>query len=117
MAISTVSDKAKGRKLQQHVRDLILRCFSNLSANDVVSCPMGSTGMDIWLSQAAQDAFPFSVECKARKGIALIYDALEQANRSSDLIPVAVVKADRKRPLAVMDLDVFMALVASQNQP
>lgn len=117
MAISTASAKAKGRKLQQHVRDAILRLFPGLSADDVVSCPMGSTGMDIWLSQAAQDQFPFSVECKARKGIALIYDALDQADRGNELIPVAVVKADRKRPLAVMDFDVFMALVAPRNQP
>jgi hypothetical protein len=114
MAITTASAKAKGRKLQQYVRDYILKCFPALSPADVVSCPMGSTGMDIWLSQAAQEQFPFSVECKARNGIALIYDALEQADRGNDLIPIAVVKADRKRPLAVMDFAIFMALVAAR---
>jgi hypothetical protein len=71
---------------------------------------MGSNGEDIQLSTAAKAAFPYSVECKARAKIALVYDALEQARSQNDLTPVAVIKADRKEALVVMTLDDFMRL-------
>ncbi|KQS01513.1 hypothetical protein ASG11_17825 [Sphingomonas sp. Leaf357] len=105
------SAKAKGRKLQQAVRDTILDAFPDLEPDDCRSCAMGSNGEDIQLSPAAARAFPFSVECKARAGIALVYDALGQAKTHSKRTPIAVIKADRKRPLVVIDLDDFMKLV------
>ena len=111
MAISTASAKAKGRALQQKVRDAILAEFPALTEDDVRSCPMGSNGEDIQLSSAAKAAFPYSIECKARKGIALIYDAVAQAKTQNDLTPVAIVKADRKKPLVVMELDDWMKLI------
>jgi hypothetical protein len=111
MAISTASAKAKGAKLQKHVRDAILKAFPTLEPDDVRSCPMGSHGADIIMSPAAQRAFPYRLECKARKGVSLIYDALEQASHHKGAgEPVAIVKADRRRPLAVMDLDLFLSL-------
>lgn len=111
MAISTSSAKAKGRRLQQKVRDAILAKYPDLTEDDVRSTPMGCNGEDIQLSTAAKAAFPYSVECKARKAIALIYDALDQASGQNDLTPIAVVKADRKDPLVVMTLDAFMDLL------
>lgn len=111
MPIKPSSAKAKGRALQQRVRDAILDTFPDLSEYDVVSCPMGSNGADIQLSQAARERFPFSVECKARKSVALLYEALHQAERLDGLTPMVVMKADRKRPLVVLDFETFMALV------
>jgi hypothetical protein len=110
--VKTSSCKAKGRKLQQHVRDRLLDHHTDLSPDDVVSCPMGSQGADIWLSQAAKATIPFDIECKARAKIALIYDALEQAKRDPDRIALAVVKADRRKPLVVIDLDDFLNLLS-----
>jgi hypothetical protein len=109
--VKTSSAKAKGRKLQQHVRDRLLDLHPDLTLDDIASCPMGSTGCDIILSQAAKRAIPFDIECKSRARIGLVYDALEQARRSPDRIPMAVVKADRKRPLVVMDLDHFLLVM------
>lgn len=111
MAISTSSAKAKGRNLQKTVRDAVLAQYPDLTEDDVRSCPMGSNGEDIQLSTAAKAAFPFSVECKARAKIALVYDALAQAQSQNDLTPVAVIKADRKKPLVVLSLNDFMALL------
>jgi hypothetical protein len=111
MAISTSSAKAKGRKLQQHVRDAIIAAHPALTLDDVRSTAMGSNGEDILLSTAAKAAFPFSVECKARAKIALVYDALDQAKTQNDLTPLAVIKADRKAPLVVLTLDDFMRLI------
>lgn len=112
MAISTAAAKSKGRKLQQKVRDAVLAKYPDLTEDDVRSCPMGSNGEDVQLSTAAKASFPFSVECKARAKIALVYDALDQARSQNDLTPVAVIKADRKEPLVVLTLDAFMALLA-----
>lgn len=58
------SAKAKGRKLQQQVRDLILETFSDLEPDDVRSTSMGAGGEDVLLSPLARRKFPFSVECK-----------------------------------------------------
>lgn len=117
--MKTSSAKAKGRKLQQTVRDAILATFPDLEPDDVRSCPMGSGGEDVQLSPAAQRVFPYSVECKRRAAIALVYDALGQAQAytpeagQNDRTPIAVVQADRKRPLVVMDLDDFLAAISS----
>jgi hypothetical protein len=117
MAITTASAKAKARALQQLVRDRIMAAFPTLRDGDVVSTSMGAPGADIVLSPAAQEVFPFKVECKARKGIALIYDALEQADRHKGAgEPVAIVKADRKRPLAVIDLELFLKLTLQAEE-
>lgn len=110
--ISTASAKSKGRKLQQLVRDELLKIYPEFTLEDIVSCPMSQTGADIKFSQAAKAKIPFDFECKRRAKIGLIYDALAQAKRSVDRLPVAVVQADRKRPLVVIDLDIFMALIS-----
>lgn len=111
MAIKTSSAKAKGRNLQKKVQAAILAQYPALTEDDVRSCPMGSNGEDIQLSTAAKAAFPYSVECKARAKIALVYDALAQAKSQNDLTPIAVIKADRKEPLVVLTLDAFMDLL------
>lgn len=111
MAISTAAAKAKGRNLQKLVRDAVLTAHPHLTLDDVRSCPMGSQGEDIQLSTAAKAAFPFSVECKARAKIALVYEALAQAKSQNDLTPVAVIKADRKDALVVLSLEDFMRLL------
>lgn len=111
--ISIAARKAKGRKLQQTVRDAILAAFPELEAGDCQSCPMGSNGADIILSPAGKKVVGFDIECKARAKIGLVYDALEQRKREPGRTPIAVVKADRKRPLVVIDLDDFMGLITS----
>jgi len=115
MAISTASAKAKGRIFQQKVRDAFLRLHPTLTLDDVRSCPMGSGGADLQLSAEAKRLIPFDIECKKRAKIALLYEALIQARRDNLRAPLAVVEADRKRPLAVMYLDDFMALLASKT--
>lgn len=114
--ISTAAAKAKGRNLQKAVRDALLSVFPSLTRDDVRSCPMGSSGTDIQLSQAAQAVIPYDVECKARAKIGLVYDAIAQAKRHPDRPAIAVVKADRKAALVVMDLETFVALLAQSSK-
>lgn len=64
--MKTSSAKAKGRRLQQQVRDL-LRTIGKprgLVAEDIESRGMGQNGVDLILSPAAKKVFNLSIECK-----------------------------------------------------
>ena len=105
------SAKAKGRKLQQWVRDLLLENFPSLEPDDVRSTSMGCGGEDLQLSPAARKLFGFSVECKNVERLN-VYDAFEQASANSgDHEPLLIMKKNRKRPLVVMDAESFVKLI------
>ena len=62
----TSSCKAKGRRLQQLVRD-DLRAFGvtyGLEDDDIKSTTMGESGVDIQLSPAAKKVWGLAIECK-----------------------------------------------------
>ena len=111
MAIKTSSAKAKGRRLQQFVRDRILAAFPKLDQSDVRSTSMGAAGEDVLLSKAARDAFPYSVECKALKSVA-VYRHLDQciSNCPKGAEPLVIIKAARRAPLAIVDAEHFFEL-------
>ena len=48
------SRKAKGRRLQNWVRDTLLEIFTSLDSNDISCAIMGETGEDIKLSNPAK---------------------------------------------------------------
>jgi len=116
MAIKPSSAKAKGRRHQQWVRDQILALFPKLEPDDVRSTSMGAGGEDVQLSPAARRLFPYSVECKALKNIS-VYKFMEQAasNCPQKAEPIAIIKADRQKPLAVMDAEHFFELIGKKN--
>ncbi len=110
--MKTSSAKAKGRRLQQTVRDKILSLFPTLELDvDVRSAIMGETGEDIKLSKKAREVFPYSVECKSMARIAA-YTYYEQAkaNTPAGARPLVVFKANRQKPMAMLDLNHFMEL-------
>ena len=116
MPIKASSAKATGRRHQQWVRDKIYDAFPLLEQGHVRSTSMGAGGEDLQLSPAARKVFPYSVECKAFKSFA-IYKVLEQAssNAPKGAEPIAIIKGDRQRPLAVIDADHFFQLVQANN--
>lgn len=63
MTIKTSSAKNKGRRLQNWIRDIILKTF-DLEEGDCESCSMGASGVDIKMSPKARRAFPVSIEAK-----------------------------------------------------
>ena len=109
--IKTSSAKAKGRRLQQWVRDYLHTNLKGIEPDDVTSTPGGVNGPDIGLSPLARRLFPWTVECKSRSSFA-VYAALEQAenNLLDKTRPVAILKGDRKRPLALLYADDFMEM-------
>ncbi len=108
------SAKAKGRKLQQWVADHIGR-ITGLSVGpdeDIESRPMGQAGVDIRLSPAAREAFPFSIECKNQKRFAMV-EFLKQArdNQVKGTDWLLVCKLPRDRPTVTMDAEEFFAII------
>ncbi len=116
MPIKTSSAKAKGRRLQQWARDRILEIFPMLTLDDVRSTGMGQGGEDIQLSSAARKKFPYSVECKSRKKNA-VYSDMDQAiaNCPKGSEPLVIVKANRRKPLAIIDADYFFKLIRKEK--
>lgn len=108
--MKTASAKQKGRALQKDVAIRLLAAFPSLDADDIKSTPMSSAGEDVQLSQAARKALGVQIECKsyAKHAIYAHYDQCEAHGRYNSLV---VVKANRRQPLAVVDLDYFIALL------
>lgn len=102
------SAKAKGRKLQQDVRDMILKYSPSLEPDDVKSTSMGAGGEDVQLSPAARRQYPISIECKSRASWAF-YKDYDQAviNAPEGMEPILVAKANHRDPVVIVDADWF----------
>ena len=105
------SAKAKGRALQQLVRDKLLSLSDTFREGDIESTGMGQSGEDVQLSPHARDLLPISVECKHHAKMA-VYGIIDQckANTPDGCQPVVVLKANYKKPVAVIDLDYYVYL-------
>jgi hypothetical protein len=106
------SAKAKGRVLQQWVRDLIIKSLVGLTLDDVRSTSSGANGEDVLLSPLARSRFPFSVECKNLASIAVYTWYAQAKDNAGTYEPLLVIKANRKKPLAVVDAEYFFNMVA-----
>jgi hypothetical protein len=108
--------KAKGRNLQNLLRDKLRVAFPSLEEDDVKSQTMGMSGEDIVLSPAARREIPYSFECKNVERLQF-WSAVEQCetNCKEGITPVIVVKKNRKTPMAALPLDVFIKLIKERN--
>jgi len=106
------SAKAKGRKLQNFVRDELRQAFPELEEDDIKSQTMGMTGEDIVLSPQARKAIPYSFECKNVERLQF-WSAVEQAeaNCKEGCSPVVVVKKNRKDPYIAIGFGVFLEMI------
>tara|TARA_R100000908_G_C3712321_1_gene118460 strand:+ start:335 stop:673 length:339 start_codon:yes stop_codon:yes gene_type:complete len=105
------SSKAKGRRLQNALRDILRKVFPSLEEDDIKSQTMGMTGEDIVLSPAAKKAIPYSFECKNVERLDL-WGSLEQAESNcDDRCPVLVFTRNRKATYAVIPLDKLIQLI------
>ena len=110
--MKTSSGKAKGRRLQNKIRDVLLEHFSDkLEPDDIRSQIMGMSGEDIVLSPAARKLIPYSFECKNQEKLS-IWSSLEQAeSNSGDYPPVLIFKRNRSKTYAVIEVDEFLKLI------
>ena len=111
------SSKAKGRKLQNMVRDLLRCSFPSLEEDDIKSQTMGMTGEDIVLSPAARKLIPYSFECKNVERLQ-IWRAIEQceANKPDCSAPAIVFKKNGKQPYVALPFTVFCDMFQYENE-
>ena len=107
--MKTSSAKAKGRRLQQWVRDLLIEKLE-VHPEDIESRSMGAGGEDLIMARAAREKFPYSIECKNQESVNL-WKSYEQAQENSkDYEPVVVLKRNNSKPLVLVDAEYFVKL-------
>ena len=105
----TQSKKAKGRRLQQWVRDLLIEKL-DVHPEDIESRSMGAGGEDLIMSRAAREKFPYSIECKNQESLN-IWKSYEQAQQNcGDYEPIVVIKRNNVNPLVLVEADYFIKL-------
>ena len=115
MAITPQSAKAKGRRLQQWVRDRLYSTFPKLEDGDIRSTSMGAGGEDLIMARAARQKFPHSIECKNVEKLN-IWEAYEQASANcGDYEPIVVMKKNGKKPLVVVDAEYYIQLFGEKT--
>ena len=101
------SAKAKGRRLQQQFRELLIEKLG-IHPEDIENRSMGAGGEDLIMSRAAREKFPFSIECKNQEKLN-VYDAYDQAcANAGDHEPILFMKKNRKKALVVVDAEYFI---------
>ena len=107
--MKTQSAKAKGRRLQQWFRDLLIEKL-NIHPEDIESRSMGAGGEDLIMARAAREKFPYSVECKNQENINL-WESYNQAKQNSkNHEPVVILKRNNSKPLILVDAEYFVKL-------
>lgn len=110
--MTTKSAKAKGRRLAQSVKVLLLGWAPDLKENDISVTPSGINGPDLWLSPAAESVYPLAIECKNRECIN-IWEAMKQAekNAAAHLKPIVFFSRNREEVYVAMKAEDFLRLV------
>jgi hypothetical protein len=117
MASSTASRKAKGRRLQDHVKKVIMESFPALEEGDVKPAIMGESGKDIHLSPAAKRKFNFAVECKNQEKLN-IWSSLKQCEENTDdgSKGLLIFKRNHSKTYACLELDDLMAILKELDE-
>ena len=109
------SSKAKGRRLQNMVRDKLRAAFSSsLEEDDIKSQTMGMTGEDIVLSPAARKLIPYSIECKNVERLNF-WQCIKQAeaNVHKDCSPALIVKRNQTNPYVAIPLELWISIISN----
>ena len=81
------SAKAKGRRLQQQFRELLIEELG-IHPEDIESRSMGAGGEDLIMARAAREKFPYSIECKnVEKLNCLLYTSPSPRDLSTSRMP------------------------------
>ena len=107
--MKTQSAKAKGRRLQQWFRDLLIDKL-RIHKEDIESRSMGAGGEDLIMARAAREKFPYSVECKNQEKVNIWESYSQAVENSKDYEPVVVIKRNNHKPLVVVDAEYFVGL-------
>ena len=107
--MKTQSAKAKGRRLQQWIRDQLIEKLE-VHPEDIESRSMGAGGEDLIMARAAREKFPYSVECKNQEKMNVWESYSQATDNSGDYEPIVVIKRNNHKPLVVVDAEYFVRL-------
>ena len=108
------SAKAKGRRLQQQFRELLIEEL-DIHPEDIESRSMGAGGEDLIMARAAREKFPYSIECKNVEKLN-VWEAYKQAEENSkNYEPVVVMKKNNHKTLVVIDAEHFVKIHKESN--
>jgi hypothetical protein len=107
--MKTSSAKQKGRKLQQWMRDLLIKKL-DVHPEDIESRSMGSQGEDLIMARAAREKFPLSIECKNQESVNVWKSYEQAAENSGEYEPVVVIKRNKSKPLVLIDAEYFVSM-------
>ena len=113
--MKTSSAKAKGRRFQQWVRDLLIEDL-DIHPEDIESRSMGAGGEDLIMAPAAREKFPMSIECKNQEKVN-VWKSYDQAKANcGDYEPVLFMKKNNSKPLVVVDAEYFVKLFGDDDE-
>ena len=107
--LKTQSAKAKGRRLQQWVRDLLIEKLE-VHPEDVESRSMGAGGEDLIMARAAREKFPYSIECKNQEKVNIWESYSQAVENSKDYEPIVVLKRNNHKPFVLVVAEYFIGL-------
>mgnify|MGYP003324384059 CR=1 FL=1 len=107
--LKTQSAKAKGRRLQQWVRDLLIEKLE-VHPEDVESRSMGAGGEDLIMARAAREKFPYSIECKNQEKLNIWESYKQASDNAGKYEPIVVIKRNNQKPLVLIDAEYFVRL-------
>ena len=107
--MKTSSAKAKGRRLQQEVRTILIETLK-IHPEDIENRSMGAGGEDLIMARAARERFPYSIECKNQEKVN-VWEAYKQATENAKSYePLVVIKKNKHKKLAIVDANYFIRL-------
>lgn len=107
--MKTAVAKAKGRRLQQWIRDLLIVVFDT-HPDDVRSQSMGCGGEDVPMADSVRQKFPYSIEAKNQERVN-IWSSYDQAKQNcGEHEALLIIKKNHRKPLAVVDAEYFIKL-------
>ena len=107
--MKTQSAKAKGRRLQQQFRELLIEELG-IHPEDIESRSMGAGGEDLIMARAAREKFPYSIECKNQEKLNLWEPYKQATENSKDYEPIVVIKKNNHKKLVIVDAEYFVKL-------
>jgi hypothetical protein len=112
--VTTKSRKAKGRSLQQTIRNSLreIGVQYGLVDDDIESRGMGQNGVDIILTPAAKKVFgDLAIEAKNHQQINLTSTFWQHAPRYPKAVNLLVSKKNRTLPLVTMTLSDYLDML------
>jgi hypothetical protein len=110
--MKTRSAKAKGRRLQDIVKKLLMETYTELRDGDIKTAIMGESGRDIQFSPIAEDIIPFDIECKNQE-TASVWAWMKQAeeNTKEGRIPLVIFKRNHSKIYAVIEWEKLLEIL------